>query len=141
MKVLVIVLVIVTAASEVSEAQRFGHFGHFFRGVGHMAQHGAHRVQHFFQPATHMFHHHVMKPVEQFMPHFSMPRFRMPRFFGGGRETNEIGNTRGKGTKEPQATGEDKVYPDDCGRDEKDKGLLCFPDGLLCANSKKLYTG
>ena len=41
------------------------------------------------------------------------------------------------GTKKPQATGIDKEFPDDCGRDaEKGTGLLCFPDGKLCADSK-----
>ena len=41
------------------------------------------------------------------------------------------------GTKEPLSTGIDKLYPDDCGRDkDKGTGLLCFPDGELCKNSK-----
>ena len=41
------------------------------------------------------------------------------------------------GTKEPVSTGIDKLYPDDCGRDkDKGTGLLCFPDGELCKNSK-----
>ena len=53
------------------------------------------------------------------------------RFFGGGpRFTDD-------GTQSPQATGNDKLFPDDCGRDEdKGTGKLCFPDGLLCQNSK-----
>ena len=41
------------------------------------------------------------------------------------------------GTKEPVSSGIDKLYPDDCGRDkDKGTGLLCFPDGELCKNSK-----
>ena len=35
------------------------------------------------------------------------------------------------------STGVDKLYPTDCGRDkDKGTGLLCFPDGELCKNSK-----
>ena len=53
------------------------------------------------------------------------------RFFGGGPRF------RDDGTQSPQATGNDKLFPDDCGRDEdKGTGKLCFPDGLLCQNSK-----
>ena len=52
------------------------------------------------------------------------------RFFGGPR-------FRDDGTKAPQATGIDKLFPDDCGRDEdKGTGKLCFPDGKLCENRK-----
>ena len=41
------------------------------------------------------------------------------------------------GTQSPQATGIDKLFPDDCGRDvDKGTGKLCFPDGKLCENSK-----
>ena len=104
-----------------------GFFRGFGRGFGHM---------------QHMFNHHVARPVTSFMPHF-----RMPHFFGGHHGGhgghhgghhggNNVGNTADKATKEPQATGNDKVYPDDCGRDDKNKGLLCFPDGLLCQNRK-----
>ena len=35
-----------------------------------------------------------------------------------------------------QFTGRDQLFPDDCGRDDNNKGNLCFPDGLLCQNSK-----
>ena len=56
-----------------------------------------------------------------------------PQELRGGRN---VGNTRDKATKEPQATGIDTLYPEDCGRDENNKGQLCFPDGLLCQNSK-----
>ena len=53
------------------------------------------------------------------------------RFFGGGPKFAD------DGTQAPQATGNDKLFPDDCGRDEdKGTGKLCFPDGLLCQNSK-----
>ena len=46
---------------------------------------------------------------------------------------------RDDGTRSPQATGIDKVLPSDCGRDpDKGTGKLCFPDGLLCQQSKFL---
>jgi hypothetical protein len=45
---------------------------------------------------------------------------------------------RPDGTDKPQSTGIDKKYPDDCGRNKKGKGNLCFPDGELCKNSKEL---
>ena len=94
----------------------------------------------FFQPVQHMFHHTMHTVTSPFqnvqMPHFGMPNFRMPRFFGG--ESNSIGNGNGnKGTESPQATGIDSLYPEDCGRDDNNKGLLCFPDGLLCQERKK----
>jgi len=39
------------------------------------------------------------------------------------------------GTVAPVATGNDPLFPDDCGRDpDKGTGKLCFPDGLLCQN-------
>ena len=50
-----------------------------------------------------------------------------------------IGNMFGGGdggTRSPQATGRDELFPGDCGRDNDDKGKLCFPDGLLCQQSK-----
>ena len=41
------------------------------------------------------------------------------------------------GTSRPQATGRDELFPRDCGRDpRKNTGKLCFPDGLLCQQSK-----
>ena len=44
------------------------------------------------------------------------------------------------GTKAPQATGNDKVFPDDCGTDPNTRrGLLCFPDGQLCADRKRSH--
>ena len=83
-----------------------------------------------------MIHHHM---PHFSMPHFGMPEIRMPKFFGGSSSgsSNGVGNTSDKGTKEPQSTGIDKLYPDDCGRDDKNKGLLCFPDGELCKNRKQ----
>ena len=54
-------------------------------------------------------------------------------FSGGGSFTDD-------GTQSPQATGIDNLFPDDCGRDtDKGTGKLCFPDGLLCRDSK-FYT-
>ena len=45
------------------------------------------------------------------------------------------GNTGG--TEKPVATGNDEILPSDCGRDpKKGNGLLCFPDGKLCSESK-----
>jgi hypothetical protein len=44
---------------------------------------------------------------------------------------------RDDGTQVPQATGRDELFPSDCGRNEADgTGKLCFPDGLLCQQSK-----
>ena len=41
------------------------------------------------------------------------------------------------GTEAPVATGNDPLFPDDCGRDpDKGTGKLCFPDGLLCQDRK-----
>ena len=41
------------------------------------------------------------------------------------------------GTQTPQSTGRDEILPSDCGRDpDKGTGKLCFPDGLLCQQSK-----
>merc|ERR1712080_470284 len=55
---------------------------------------------------------------------------------GGGLLSGLFGSRfRDDGTQSPQATGIDKVNPDDCGRDpDKGTGKLCFPDGLLCQN-------
>ncbi|XP_040574944.1 uncharacterized protein [Lepeophtheirus salmonis] len=37
------------------------------------------------------------------------------------------------GTPRPQATGNDELFPTDCGRNHKTgRGKLCFPDGKLC---------
>ena len=44
---------------------------------------------------------------------------------------------RDDGTQSPQATGRDEINPSDCGRNTEDgTGKLCFPDGILCQNSK-----
>ena len=54
---------------------------------------------------------------------------------------NSAGNSFGigGGTDSPQATGRDELNPADCGRDKKTgKGSLCFPDGLLCEQSRIL---
>jgi len=109
----------VLVLSAIANAQ-FG-FRPFFRGFGNT-----------FRQVNHMAHH----AMHHFMPHF-----RMPHFFGGqqsqglrdGRSQFQ-GNTADKATKEPVATGRDQLYPDDCGRDDNNKGNLCFPDGLLCQN-------
>ena len=70
----------------------------------------------------------------------------MGMFGGGGHDGGNglfgLGGGRGNrgsdgGTKEPVATGHDNPFPDDCGRDDKNKGKLCFPDGLLCQKSKR----
>ena len=51
-------------------------------------------------------------------------------FGGGGRFTDD-------GTQSPQASANDKLFPEDCGRDtRKGTGKLCFPVGNLCAESK-----
>ena len=69
-------------------------------------------VNNFFRPVMNMFH---------------------GGFRGGrGRDLDETG-----GTRKPVATGHDNPFPDDCGRDPvKKTGLLCFPDGILCRDSK-----
>ena len=52
--------------------------------------------------------------------------------FGGGRFQDD-------GTRSPQATGREELFPSDCGRDpNQGTGKLCFPDGLLCKDSKYL---
>ena len=51
--------------------------------------------------------------------------------FGGG------GRFQDTGTQEPVATGNDALFPEDCGRNaDTGRGKLCFPDGLLCKESK-----
>ena len=122
MKVQLLIVALMVIAS--TEAQ-FGGFRGFFRGG--------------FQHMQHMFHHHVMQPVHHFV---QRPHFHMPHFFGGSNQElrggRNVGNTRDKATEKPVATGQDSLYPEDCGRDDKNKGLLCFPDGLLCQNRKSL---
>ena len=89
----------------------------FFRNVFRGFNNG---VSNFFRPVMQMFH-------------------SRPSFFSGGQggrpgrpDLDETG-----GTKKPQSTGIDNPFPDDCGRDKKKgTGLLCFPDGKLCQESK-----
>lgn len=41
------------------------------------------------------------------------------------------------GTQKPRSTGIEQLFPTDCGRDpQKGTGKLCFPDGILCQQSK-----
>ncbi len=54
--------------------------------------------------------------------------------FGGGGRGGRLDSTGG--TRKPEATGNDNPFPDDCGRDDDNKGKLCFPDGLLCQKSE-----
>ena len=126
---LLIVVALMVASSEAQFGGFRGGFRGFFRGVN----------QGVFQPMTHMFHHHVMQPVHHFV---QRPHFHMPHFFGGSNQElrggRNVGNTRDKATEKPVATGQDSLYPEDCGRDDNNKGLLCFPDGLLCQNRKIL---
>ena len=70
----------------------------------------------------------IFQPLQNFL----QPVMRgVQNIFGGGPKF------RDDGTKAPQATGVDKLFPDDCGRDEdKGTGKLCFPDGLLCQESE-----
>ena len=54
--------------------------------------------------------------------------------FGGG------GRFRDDGTQSPVATGQDSLFPSDCGRDTSTgRGKLCFPDGQLCADRKLFF--
>jgi len=101
-----------------SEAQLFSNF---FRGLGR----GVNNI--FVRPVMNMFH--------------GPPRGFRGGHNGGGGGGGFRGN-RGPdgGTKKPQSTGIDETYPDDCGRDDDNKGKLCFPDGLLCQQSKTTTT-
>ena len=62
-------------------------------------------------------------------------------FRGGGGGFNLFGpRFRDDGTQQPQATGRDSLFPEDCGRDpDKGTGKLCFPDGILCQNRKSIF--
>jgi hypothetical protein len=69
---------------------------------------------------------------------FSDPNGRNPGF-----QTPPPGHLQGQfpgidpGTQFPQATGRDELFPADCGRHTHDgTGKMCFPDGILCQNSK-----
>lgn len=66
----------------------------------------------------------------------------MQAMFGFGGNKNSPANSFGiqGGTDAPQATGRDDLLPADCGRDKKSgKGSLCFPDGILCEESKIFF--
>ena len=69
-------------------------------------------------------------------PFMNMFQGRPGGGFGGGRPSGGRDLDETGGTKKPVATGIDNPFPDDCGRNEKGKGNLCFPDGLLCQNRK-----
>ena len=44
---------------------------------------------------------------------------------------------RDDGTQTPVATGNDEVFPRDCGTNvDTGRGKLCFPDGKLCSERK-----
>ena len=61
---------------------------------------------------------------------------------GGGGGFNLFGGGRFQdtGTQSPQATGNDALFPEDCGRNtDTGRGKLCFPDGLLCKESKSRF--
>ena len=63
--------------------------------------------------------------------------FNPMRFFGGLFRPRP--RFRDDGTRRPQASGRDELFPSDCGRDEnKGTGKLCFPDGRLCQQSKSI---
>ena len=57
--------------------------------------------------------------------------------FGPNHNRPPRGNFFDDGTRVPQATGFDEIYPEDCGRHPHDgTGKLCMPDGLLCQESE-----
>ncbi len=63
-------------------------------------------------------------------PHGHGPHGHHPHHGGPG------GPFHDDGTREPQATGRDELYPADCGRNPRDgTGKMCFPDALLCSYS------
>ena len=70
------------------------------------------------------------RALENFFRPFTRPFQGFFRNMFGGR-------FRDNGTQRPQATGRDAIFPSDCGRDRnKGTGKLCFPDGILCQQSK-----
>ncbi len=104
------VLVVLAACFHANDAQ-FNGMGRFFGNFAHGA-------------------------MNMFMP------FR--QMFGGfGRPSQPSAAENfgiGGGTGAPQATGRDELNPADCGRDKKTgKGSLCFPDGLLCEQSRTFF--
>ncbi len=92
-------------------------FNGFFRSMNSGFRTMFHPVMNMFSP-----------PSRPFGP----PKHNEHSSSGGG------GFGGNSGTDKPQATGKDETYPTDCGRDKKKgTGLLCFPDGELCKNSKR----
>ena len=81
----------------------------------------------------------VIRPVmDMFHSGPSRPAF----FSSGGVRPSRPSKDSSGGTLKPVATGHDNPFPDDCGRDpKKGTGLLCFPDGKLCQESKSLTPG
>ena len=73
----------------------------------------------------------IFRPVQQF---FGNAMHAVGNLFSGGRFVDD-------GTQSPQATGIDSLFPDDCGRDpDAGTGKLCFPDGILCRDSKSIMS-
>ena len=71
------------------------------------------------------------------VPTSSSSGFRDSSSSSGSSSSGITGNTGG--TEKPVATGNDEILPSDCGRDpKKGNGLLCFPDGKLCSESKNV---
>ncbi len=89
-------------------------------------------ARNFFRPVMQMFHGHRGQSGGGGFGFGGGNRGSRPPGHSGPRDLDENG-----GTKKPEATGVDKTYPDDCGRDDKNKGKLCFPDGLLCQKSTR----
>ena len=89
-------------------------------------------ARNFFRPVMQMFHGHRGQSGGGGFGFGGGNRGSRPAGHSGPRDLDENG-----GTKKPEATGVDKTYPDDCGRDDKNKGKLCFPDGLLCQKSTR----
>ena len=101
------VLVVLAACFHANDAQ--------FNGMGRFFGNFAHGAMNMFMPFRQMF-----------------------GGFGAQRQPSAAENFGiGGGTASPQATGRDELNPADCGRDKKTgKGSLCFPDGLLCEQSR-----
>jgi hypothetical protein len=103
------VLVVLAACFHANDAQ--------FNGMGRFFGNFAHGAMNMFMPFRQMF------------GGFGAQRPSAP----SAAENFGIGG----GTGAPQATGRDELNPADCGRDKKTgKGSLCFPDGLLCEQSR-----
>ena len=86
----------------------------------------------------------LISPITSFFGGAPGPRPGFPGFVRGAPVIPGIpgqgGPFRDDGTQIPQATGRDELFPADCGRNENDgTGKLCFPDGILCQQSKSIY--